>query len=417
MDAQVKQHGDSIDSVLIVEDSALQRAYVAEVCRQSGIATVYEADNGCKAVELLSTMAPLPALAIVDIEMPGMDGIEFLQELARYGSGIPVIVMSSRDRAIVDTVEQFAQTLGLKLLAAVRKPLTPAKFAGILSQYDGASNQRSSVVPAGAVITPPEQALADAIGRREIRVHYQPTVDMVNVMPRGLEALARWTDAEYGPVRPDVFIPLAERSGHIRALTELVVDQALACAARWNAKGVRFKMAINLSPLVLDDRQLVTSLLDACKRYAIEPQQLVLELTETSVVTHLSHALAALARLRLKGFGLSIDDYGTGFSSLQQLSRIPFSQLKIDRSFVNGASQRHNLQVILKSALTMARQLELYSVAEGIETIGDWRLLQSLGCTIGQGYFIAKPMPEESIGSWLDDFRLRQAELRAPTVA
>jgi EAL domain-containing protein (putative c-di-GMP-specific phosphodiesterase class I) len=117
--------------------------------------------------------------------------------------------------------------------------------------------------------------------------------------------------------------------------------------------------------------------------------------------------------MRLKGFGLSIDDYGTGFSSMQQLARIPFTELKIDRSFVNGANQRKNLRVILQSALDMARRLELVTVAEGIETMEDWRLLQEFGCMMGQGYLIAKPMPAAALPSWLKSHNSRLNELRA----
>jgi EAL domain-containing protein (putative c-di-GMP-specific phosphodiesterase class I) len=116
-------------------------------------------------------------------------------------------------------------------------------------------------------------------------------------------------------------------------------------------------------------------------------------------------ALGVLARLRLKGFGLSIDDYGTGFSSMRQLARIPFTELKIDRSFVHGAHQRNNVRVILESALDMARRLDLVTVAEGVETPEDWRLLQEFGCDVGQGHLIARPMPGSEIAPWLEQHK------------
>ena len=143
---------------------------------------------------------------------------------------------------------------------------------------------------------------------------------------------------------------------------------------------------------------------------------MVLEITESSVVTYLGEALGVLARLRMRGFGLSIDDYGTGFSSMQQLARIPFTELKIDRSFVHGAHRQDNLRVILQSALDMSRRLGLVTVAEGIETIEDWLLLQQFGCTVGQGWLIGKPMPADELLPWLKTQQPRLAGLRASTV-
>lgn len=140
----------------------------------------------------------------------------------------------------------------------------------------------------------------------------------------------------------------------------------------------------------------------------------VLEITESAGIEHLGRVIAVLTRLRLQGFGLSLDDYGTGFSSMQQLARLPFTELKIDRSFVHGAHLRSNLCVILDSALDMAKRLELTSVAEGIETLEDWRLLQQCGCNVGQGYLIGRPMPAEDIPGWLRSHRMRLPELRAP---
>jgi EAL domain-containing protein (putative c-di-GMP-specific phosphodiesterase class I) len=139
----------------------------------------------------------------------------------------------------------------------------------------------------------------------------------------------------------------------------------------------------------------------------------VWEVTESSLAADFGMALGNLAQLRLKGFGLSIDDYGTGFASMQQLSRIPFTELKVDRSFVHGAHQREHLRVILQSALDMARNMNLVTVAEGIETAEDWKLLQEFGCTLGQGYFAAKPMPGEVLPGWIKENKARLRGLRA----
>jgi len=195
-----------------------------------------------------------------------------------------------------------------------------------------------------------------------------------------------------------------------------VMDQALGQAAVWNARGLRLSVAVNLSPRLLERPGLVQEISSLVERHGLQAEQVVLEITESHVVAYLGTALGVLARLRLKGFGLSIDDYGTGFSSMQQLARIPFTELKIDRSFVHGAHQRKNLRVILQSALEMARQLDLVTVAEGIETAEDWNLLQQFGCVVGQGYLIARPMPATDMPKWLKSHQTRLASLRSDEV-
>jgi len=238
-------------------------------------------------------------------------------------------------------------------------------------------------------------------------------VDIHTGLARGVEALARWLHPRHGMIAPDRFIPLAEEQGLIHGLTMAIMDQALAQAALWNARGLKLTMAINLSARLLDSPGLVQEIAGLQAFHGVPPEQIVLEITESSVVAHFGAALGILARLRLKGFGLSIDDYGTGFSSMQQLARIPFTELKIDRSFVHGAHQRNNLRVILQSALDMANRLQLVTVAEGIETLEDWHLLSEFGCSIGQGYLIAKPMPAVAIPQWLHAHHDRLHELRA----
>jgi EAL domain-containing protein (putative c-di-GMP-specific phosphodiesterase class I) len=229
---------------------------------------------------------------------------------------------------------------------------------------------------------------------------------------RGVEALARWHRPNLGFVPPDYFIEIAEREGLIHDLTLSVMTQAMAQSADWNARGLRLSMAINLSPRLLDDPSLVEEVSALANRYGLAASQIILEITETSMVAYLGAALGVLARLRLKGFGLSIDDYGSGFSSMQQLARIPFTELKVDRSLVHGAHLRANLRVILQSALDMARRLDLVTVAEGIETPEDWRFLQECGCDIGQGYLIARPMPASEIPQWLKLHQGRLHELK-----
>lgn len=400
----------SITALLIVDDSSVQRAHAVQLCSDMGIPMIYEASSGLEALELLKLLVSPPDLILVDLEMPSMDGVQLIDRLSQLSVKIPLVVASSRELELIRAVQTMGRNLGMTVLAGLQKPLQMSHLREAL-----ALRTTDSVELSEARTTPEIHArsLADAIFAGEIDVHYQPKVDMCTGIVRGVEALARWKHVDLGNVAPDQFIALAEKSGLIHELTRSVLSQALAQAARWNSHGLKLSMAVNLSPKLLDSPNLVDEICELLDMHDLLPEQVILEITEGSVVDCKGKAFGVLTRLRLKGFGLSIDDYGTGFSSMQQLSRIPFTELKVDRSFVRGASTQKNLRVILQSALDMARQLGLVTVAEGIETVEDWQLVQDGGCSVGQGYFIAKPMPAHEVPVWIRKHQNRLPELRA----
>ena len=401
-----------LESMLIVDDSSVQRQHAAALCRELGIKLIYEASTGGEALQLLSMLMLLPNVMIVDLEMPGMDGIELIQQLQQRGLVISLIVASSREGALIESVQTMSRMLGFNVLDGLQKPLMLPALRSALARYRVPGTAVAPKLP--AVMVPIDRAeLALAIDRGEILAYYQPKVDMRTGLLKGAEALARWQHPQLGLIPPDRFIVQAEQQGLIHALTLTMMDQVLRQVALWNAGGLELSVAVNVSAQLLDSSDIIQDLWTLLKQHAVPPTQIILEITEGTVVTHLDAALGVLARMRLKGFGLSIDDYGTGFSSMQQLARIPFTELKIDRSFVHGAHQRKNLRVILQSALDLARRLQLVSVAEGIETIEDWRLLQEFGCMMGQGYLIAKPMPAAALPKWLKSHNAHLNKLRA----
>jgi EAL domain-containing protein (putative c-di-GMP-specific phosphodiesterase class I)/CheY-like chemotaxis protein len=399
-----------IGSVLIVDDSVVQRDHASSICGALGIGRIHEASNGREALALLTAISPRPELVIVDLEMPTMDGPEFLVKLQELGFDIPVIVASSRERALIDTVREMGGVLGLDVLAAVQKPLQADVLRQAIQNAKGRELGRASQrVDLGVDAT----TLSDALERSEVYVHYQPKADIRTGIVRGVEALARWKHPVMGQVPPDQFIPVAERSQLIHRLTIDVMNQAMLQNAAWRARGLHLPVAINLSPMLLERSDLALEISSLQQCHGLTPDQIVIEITESSLVTRVGTALSVLAQLRLRGFGLSIDDYGTGFSSMQQLARIPFTELKIDRSFVRGAPERESLQVILRSAIDMANRLGLVTVAEGVETLQEWRMLQEFGCTLGQGWLIAKPMSGDDLIGWMKQYRVQAAQLRA----
>jgi len=213
--------------------------------------------------------------------------------------------------------------------------------------------------------------------------------------------LARWRHPDKGIISPGVFIPLAERHGLIDTLTRELLKKAFDQKRIWQRYGLRFHLAFNLSPLSLADPGLSDWLFDLATEYGIPPEEITLEVTENALLDELACAIRTLARLRLKGFNIAIDDYGTGFANAQQLSRVPATELKLDRSLVHHSSTRDQQRTILASTVDLAKQLKLITVAEGVETIEDYHVLLDLGVDQVQGFYFSKPLFPDDLLIWI----------------
>ncbi len=400
----------AIDSVLIVDDSGVQRSIGAALCRELRIRQIHQAEDGVAALALLDSLPAPPDLLIVDLEMPNMDGPELLAALSARHLRSPVIVASSRESSLRHSVEDMGTALGLRILGSLPKPLTQSGLGTLLQRQPG---DAPGAGESGTTAPVDPEELRGAIERDEIVVFYHPQVEIGTCRVRGLEALARWHHPRLGWIAPDAFIPVAEQHGLIHALTLRVMDQSMAQTAQWTRQGLDLSIAVNISPLLLDRSELVQEISDLQRKHNLRAEQVVLEVTESSLLRELAVALGVLTRLRLRGFRLSLDDYGTGFSSMQQLARIPFTELKIDRSFVHGAADRESLQVILRSALDMASELGLETVAEGVESLQDWKLVRQYGCTLAQGWLLAKAMSAGEFEPWLQRMHGHRNELLA----
>ncbi|MDQ1436832.1 MAG: hypothetical protein QOK43_461 [Acidimicrobiaceae bacterium] len=243
--------------------------------------------------------------------------------------------------------------------------------------------------------------LRRALDDDTLRLHYQPKADMRTGGIRGVEALLRWTHTEHGPIPPDEFIPLAEHTGLIRPLTLYVLDQALAQCRIWNDTGVPIGVAVNLSVRNLYDPSFADEVAALLDRHGVPAGRLELEITESVIMADPMRAMAVLARLSDLGVGLSLDDFGVGYSSLAYLKRLPVTEIKIDKSFVMNISNDESDAMIVRSTIGLARSLGMRVVAEGVESEETWARLVSLGCDIAQGYYLCRPKPAEEITPWL----------------
>ncbi|PWC31960.1 EAL domain-containing protein, partial [Azospirillum sp. TSO22-1] len=256
------------------------------------------------------------------------------------------------------------------------------------------------VLPAAAraaPATPTVEALSAAIETGRLFLLYQPKVDIATKRLVGVEALVRWRDEAGRVIPPDSFIPLAEASGLIDRLTAWVVDCAIGQVGEWRRKNLDLRVAVNLSAGNLHNRRLPDLLAARCDAAGVAADHVILELTETASMQDFVTMLEVLGRFRLKGFHLSVDDFGTGYSSVARLLRLPFSELKVDRSFVSGMADMHESAVVTKALIDLAHNLGLSAVAEGVETRAAFEMLEKWGCDVAQGYFFSRPTEAAAI--------------------
>jgi diguanylate cyclase (GGDEF)-like protein len=234
-----------------------------------------------------------------------------------------------------------------------------------------------------------------------VTVHVQPKASLRSGDVVSVEALVRWEHPQFGPIPPDEFVPVAERSGLIGPLTTRVLDLTLAACAAWRAEGIDIGVAVNLSTRSLHDADLVEEVTRLLRRHDVPSSRLTLEVTEGSVMADPTRAVALLHELRDLGVRLSVDDFGTGYSSLSYLKRLPVQEVKIDRSFVTGLQDGGEDVAIVRAIVDLGRHLGLEVVAEGVEDRDTWDLLASMGCDLVQGWHLSRPMPPDQLPSWM----------------
>ena len=240
-----------------------------------------------------------------------------------------------------------------------------------------------------------------AIDKHQLELHYQPKLCLKTRKVVGVEALVRWNHPEYGYVPPDEFIPLTEQSGLIFPLTDWVLQEALHQCDLWRKEGLHLQVAVNLSTCSLQDALCASKIAKLFSNRLVGADALVLEITESAMMTDVNRAMDVVSALDAIGVCLSIDDFGTGFSSLSHLKRLPVDELKIDRSFVQDMEKDESDTILIQSIIDLAHNMGLRVVAEGVETAGAIEILERLGCDIVQGYHISRPLPARDFEDWL----------------
>ena len=366
--------------LLIIDDEAGICDFVSGVAEKLGYEVRATGDPN-KFLSLLGDFKP--SILILDLNMPEVDGIELLRILGADHYQGAVLLMSGMDPKVRAAAEKSGTSHGLNMLGVLEKPMLVSDLRHTLQK--ARTTQR--VTTAGD--------LREALELGQLTVHYQPKVvrqQEAGWRIEGAEALVRWQHPEFGLVMPNEFIPLAEEAGLISALTDYVLRAAVEQMRVWHDSGMDVGVAVNVAGDLMSDLDFPDRLVVLLNEYGVDSSRLTLEATERTAMEVSRRSIDVLTRLRLKGIQLSIDDFGTGYSSLRQLLRLPFNELKIDRSFIMEASSNADARTIVKASINLAHNLNMSVCAEGVESQEIWDFLFAEGCDKAQGYFFSKPV-------------------------
>jgi EAL domain-containing protein (putative c-di-GMP-specific phosphodiesterase class I) len=389
--------------LLIIDDEVALAKVIAKGGKLSGYETSFT-DDPMEFLRLLREWRP--SVVVVDLQMPSMDGIELLRVMAEKRCTAKIIVCSGIDTRTLETARRLGTELGLPMAGVLAKPVRLSEFNDVLN---GLSIGDFEADPT---------SLRQAIMNDDLYLLYQPKVSLDTGKVVAVEALLRWKTPSGQVVSPDIFIPMAEEQGVMDEVTDWVLRNSVGQLGRWKAEGLETSVAVNVSAANLHNLKLPDNIAELCVEAGVAPERVMIELTETASMSDPTKMMDVLARFRIKRFSLSIDDFGTGYSSLTQLQRLPFSEIKIDKSFVIGMEKIEESAIIAKTVVDMAHNLGLSVCAEGVENEKVLAMLQDFGCDFVQGFHFSAPVtadkvqdfikaidgvPDGDLGNWSQD--------------
>lgn len=386
----------------LVDDSPTVRQVLLHLLHET--APTWELREFAGGAELLQQLelSAAPELVLIDLNMAGMDGIELLRHLAARHCSSRLVICSGAPVRVLQSVGELCRALKLQLLGTILKPITIHAVTDLVRLVQ----QPSAPISEQATPTPLQvHEVLRALQQHHFYPVYQPIIDLRNNSLRGFEVLSRCSHPSRGLVPPDAFIGSLEKYGLIQLHTFDNLEMALRDLQSWLEQGLDLELSVNLSPQLLDDLTLPEQLCQLLDSYHIPYSRLHLEVTESSCAGTLATRLDILNRLALRGFHLSIDDFGTSFSSLERLQELPFDTVKLDKGYIQRALTDEACRASVESTLMMARRLDMRIVAEGIETVAGWNMIHNAGCDMCQGYYVAAPMQAAQVLSWCQQWQ------------
>jgi EAL domain-containing protein (putative c-di-GMP-specific phosphodiesterase class I)/DNA-binding SARP family transcriptional activator len=390
--------GLQVRSVLVVEDHDFQRRTALQLLRGLGIAELSEAEDGASALELLGRSAA-PDVIVCDLDMPGMDGVEFIRHVAERKLASAVIIASGLDPGVVHAVEALTEASGLELLGAVEKPLTSRRLAELLDSYrpDPALQGGEGRAPVTAA------DVAEALDDGRIVVLFRPTVDLSSGSASGAEVLPGWDDAAHGWIGPPTVLPVLD-TALVSRFTDHALELACSHLQPFASAGLVVPVSVRVPGPCLRDIGLADRFAEIVRERGADARQVVCAIGERELRPDPA-TLAALTRLRLKGFGLCVEQFVAAHASAEQLRRVPLTAIKVASSVVSGAGDEPGRVAALEEALERARGLGLTVIAAGCDSAADFELLLRLGCGQAEGAFISEPISGDELPAWAARWR------------
>jgi EAL domain-containing protein (putative c-di-GMP-specific phosphodiesterase class I) len=371
--------------LLILDDDPEVLSFLGEVGRQCRYEVALTASDD----EFRQTYTSFdPTTIVLDLKFGTADAIDVMTYLDEQSCQAPILLISGFDARVLETTRRIGLSRGLTVAGATEKPVSYDAVQDFLDRYREPEYDEWA------------QELQVALVHHQVEVVYQPKVRLADGAVVGVEALARWRHPVRGLIGPDRFIPVAEATGLIAQLTDVVLARAAADGAAWHAAGLPLCVAVNIAPQLLTRPAFLDEVMRTLDAVGFPPDALTLEIVESTAIRRSAGILELLSRLRLRGVTVSLDDFGSGFANFDILTQVPINELKIDRSVIAHGEESREHQVVMKAIADIAQQLGLTTVAEGVEDVATCRWLATLGIDQIQGYGIAAPMPADEILPW-----------------
>lgn len=380
----------AVRSALVIDGNELQLVPISKALSHDGVPTVRGARDGVAAIEAMRSQDW--DLVVLDLDMVQTTGLQLIDILADRGSNAALVLASGQPSRLLQSAAAYAESRGVRVVAAVRKPLQVQRIKSVLQDLEFSECQVFSK-PSNEkkLMDFSSEELRGALLLQQIQPYYQPQHHMLGGVLRGAEMLARWHHPDGSVLTPAAFLPAFEEEGLLEAFTDYMLARAFECLAdHGGAAGLQ--IAVNVPATVADSVHWAQSVADRAEAAGVDPGRLVIEITEDGGERCNRTLVGAITQLRLRGFSCAIDDFGSGDSSLDRLLRVPFSELKINRDMIQQARNHPHARSILASTIAMGKQLVATVVAEGIEDDEDLEMVRSLGCQVTQGYLHAKPL-------------------------
>ncbi|MDR0208034.1 MAG: EAL domain-containing response regulator [Pseudomonas putida] len=378
-------------TVLVLEDEPFQRLVTVTALEKVLSGPILQAADGHAAVAALSTCEAVD-IVLCDLKMAGMDGLAFLRHASSSGKVGAVVLCSELDPVLRQATIAMIHCLGLTFLGDLGKPFKLEGFSQLVKRYRALRSASPEVLSPAEL--PTLSDVQQGLDNGEFEAYYQPKVTLEGQALIGAEVLARWNHPQWGVLTPAHFLPVMEAHNLISRLFWQLFEQGLALQQSLKLEDRVVDLAFNLHPTQLACTALTERIPLLLKRFQVPAARIMFEITESSLISAPASSLENLVRLRMLGCGLAMDDFGAGYSSLDRLSELPFSQVKLDRAFVRKMQSQPKSAAIISCAVALARALEISLVVEGVETAEQQARLIELGGTLAQGFLFARPMPE-----------------------